>query len=149
MLVREAQLNDICGLLKLYSQLLPNETFDPNISVRTLEEICRNNDYHIIIVIVNGMIVSTCTLVIIKNITHRCKPFGILENVVTETAERGHGYGKIALGKAIDIAIANQCHKIMVQTKRREKYVLDFYKSCGFSTDLSTGLMMNLEVNYE
>jgi GNAT superfamily N-acetyltransferase len=49
----------------------------------------------------DGELVSSCTLTVIPNLTRGCRPYGILENVVTHSAHRGKGYGRAVLREAL------------------------------------------------
>lgn len=145
MYIRKATSDDSNSIINLYSQLLPNDSYS-NIDVkRFLEIVYYDTNYNVFILEVDNRIVSTCTLVIIKNLTHGNKPYGIIENVITDEKSRGKGYGSFLLKYAINIARERKCHKIMIQTQRKEEYVIKFYIKCGFSKDLCTGLINKLE----
>lgn len=127
MTIREATKNDIDTLISLYSQLRPTDKFNKSEMMRIMEEI--NNDSQTIIFLTEadaGDIVSTCEVVIIKNLTHSCRPFAIIENVVTDVSHRGQGYGKAVIDYAIRYANEMNCHKIMLQTRQKAEYVMLF-----------------------
>ena len=146
MIIRKAKTDDLIALIHLYYQLLPNDNINTVAGKCILQKMLNDNNYSVLVIEENKDIISTCTLVLVYNITHGSKPFGIIENVITDEQYRGKGYGKSIINEAIRIAKINQCHKIMVQTRRKEEYVTDFYKKCGFSTTISKGLMIDLEV---
>ena len=149
MKVRKASKEDALSLINLYTQLLPNDSFNIVGITDFIENVAKSNDYFVLVLEDSNKIVATCTLIIIKNMTHKCRPFGVIENVVTDLEFRRHGFGKIILDEAIKIAINNRCHKVMVQTRQKHNYIFDFYSKCGFSSQLSKGFMINLEEKNE
>ena len=92
----------------------------------------------------DGIVVSSCTLVIIDNLTRSGKPFGFIENVVTHKEYRNKGYGTAILHKAVEVAKENNCYKVMLLTGRKEESVLRFYERAGFEKGIKTGFIMRL-----
>lgn len=146
MVIRKATKNDLNGIINLYHQLLNNDDINVNVAKTIFQKMIDDDNYYVLVVEENKSIVSTCTLIIVYNITHRNKPFCIIENVVTDERCRGNGYGKEVIKAAINLARIKECHKIMIQTRKKERYVINFYKKCGFSMKLSKGFMIDLEV---
>ena len=141
-LLSKEYINDI---IELYHQLLPKENIFFNKKIaEVLDIIDKDMNYNIIVGIVNGKAVATCTLIIIPNITHDARPYGIIENVITHCEFRGKGYGHQVLEQAKKIAKENRCHKIMVQTRRKEEKIFEFYRKAGFSDDISKGFWVDL-----
>ncbi len=135
-------INDI---LELYQQLLPEENIFLNENLLTVfKSIMNKKEYNIIIGIINGKVITTCTLLVIPNITHNMRPYGIIENVITHAEYRGEGYGAQVINYAKNIALENNCHKIMVQTRRKDERVFRFYKKVGFEDNISKGFWMDL-----
>lgn len=77
-------------------------------------------------------LVSSCTLIIITNLTQSGRPFGLIENVVSNKEYRKKGYGTAILHKAVEIAKENNCYKVVLLTGRKEESVLRFYERAGF-----------------
>lgn len=92
----------------------------------------------------DGIIVSSCTLILIANLTRSGRPFGFIENVVTHKKYRKRGYGTAILHKAVEIAKENNCYKVMLLTGRKEESVLRFYEQVGFEKGVKTGFIMRL-----
>jgi hypothetical protein len=61
-----------------------------------------------------------------------CRPYGVLENVVTHSAHRGNGYGKVVLWEALASSGSAGCYKVMLLTGRNDKAIVHFYESTGF-----------------
>jgi len=81
---------------------------------------------------VDGSLVSSCTLTIIPNLTRGCRPYGVIENVVTHVAHRRRGYAKAVLLEALGDAWAANCYKVMLLTGRKDEATFRFYESVGF-----------------
>lgn len=80
----------------------------------------------------NGNLVSCCTIMVIPNLTRGCRPYGLIENVVTHRDYRSRGWGKAVLAKALEFAWSQQCYKTMLLTGRKDEAVYKFYEAAGF-----------------
>ena len=132
-MIREINSDDLSGLLKLYKHL-HNNPF-PELDSRVLgvwESILSDKNHHIIVADEDGMIVSTCVCVIIPNLTRGQRPFALVENVVTHPDFRGKGLATACLDFAKDIAIRENCTRLMLMTGSKEKSTLDFYEKAGY-----------------
>jgi len=87
------------------------------------------------------MLVSSCVLVIISNLTRGARPYGIIENVVTHEKYRNRGYGTRLLKKALEIARDKGCYKVMLLSGRGED-TLSFYEKAGFERGKKTGFIV-------
>ena len=132
-MIREINSDDLSGLLKLYKYLHDNPF--PELDSRVLgvwESILNDKNHHIIVADEDGMIVSTCVCVIIPNLTRGQRPFALVENVVTHPDFRGKGLATACLDFAKDIAIRENCTRLMLMTGSKEKSTLDFYEKAGY-----------------
>lgn len=86
-------------------------------------------------------LVSACTITLIPNLTRACRPYGVIENVVTHRAHRGKGWGKRLLQEALAYAWASGSYKVMLLTGRKDEATLRFYEGAGFSRDGKTGFI--------
>jgi GNAT superfamily N-acetyltransferase len=80
-----------------------------------------------------GILVSSCTIMVMPNLTRGCRPYALIENVVTHQDHRNQGWGKAVLKHALDWAWAGKCYKVMLMTGRMEEPVFNFYEAAGFS----------------
>lgn len=140
--IREANDNDLAGLLQLYTQLHNNPfpDIDQNISC-IWNDMLSNPQHHIIIGEAEGKIVSSCEVIIIKNLTHNQKPFALVENVITDEGFRGKGFASRILNFARDIAKADGCYKMMLMTGSRLESTLRFYERAGYNKNDKTGFI--------
>ena len=135
-MVREAVKEDLDELLNLY--LFLHEKNIPENSEHlenTWKTIIEDINHHIVVKEINGKIVSSCVCVIIPNLTRNIRPYALIENVVTNENYRGKGYATECLNYAKEIAIKNDCYKMMLLTGTKNENTLAFYKSAGYNSD--------------
>lgn len=131
-IIASHELND---LLKLYSYLhradepLPEQKIVDSI----WEELLSNQRYKYIGGYVNNQLIASCTLTVIPNLTRACRPYGIIENVVTHEDHRNKGYGKKILAYTLSLAWTQNCYKVVLTTGRKDEATLRFYESAGFN----------------
>lgn len=138
--IRKDELED---LLKLYKHLnKDDQELEINERLTALwEDILNDPSQHYLIAEADGKPVSSCVLVIIKNLTRGAKPYGLIENVVTHEDYRKKGYGSKLLNKALEIAQNKGCYKVMLMSGRGEK-TLKFYEMLGFERGKKTGFII-------
>ena len=88
-----------------------------------------------------GRLVSSCNITLIPNLTRACRPYGVIENVVTHAYHRGRGWGRRLLREALAFAWAHEAYKVMLLTGRKDDATLRFYEGCGFSRQGKTGFI--------
>jgi GNAT superfamily N-acetyltransferase len=81
---------------------------------------------------VDDRLVSSCVLAVIPNLTRCCRPYGVIENVVTHGEYRRRGIGRRVLQAALAHAWSLGCYKVMLLTGRRTEGIFQFYESAGF-----------------
>lgn len=150
-MIREIKENDLEGLLKLYLHL--HETKVPDIDNRiksTWDKILSNEDYHIIVAEEDGIVVSSCTCIIVPNLTREASSYALIENVVTHEEYRGRGLAAKCLDYANEIANTNDCYKMMLITGSSNQTTHEFYKRNGYFSDGKTAYYKLLkEVNWK
>lgn len=150
MMLREANFNDLRDLVNLYNQLVNYQKMLIDDSVETsYRKLLSLSNYHIFVATVEEQVVSTCTLIIVPNLTHHQRPYAIIENVVTDSNWRGLGYASNLLKYAKQIARQENCHKILLQTRSPKDEVLNFYRKNGFTDKETTGFQINIEWDEE
>lgn len=144
--IRKARKTDLKQLLELYTQLHDNQMpiMDENLE-RLWNDILSDSNHHIIVGIVEEKIVSSCVIVIIKNLTHNQRPYALIENVITSEAYRGKGYATAILNYAKTIAQSEYCYKIMLMTGSKKESTLNFYKRAGYNDKDKTAFIQWIE----
>ncbi len=133
-MIREIIHKDYDELMRLYMQLQNNPLPEKNRCVVELwDRILKNEDYHIIVAEENEKIVSSCTCIVISNLTHNQQPYALIENVITDKGYRKRGFATACLDYAKNIAINKNCYKIMLLTSSKEESTLNFYEQAGYN----------------
>jgi GNAT superfamily N-acetyltransferase len=133
-MIREICDADYDGLMRLYTHLHEKTVLRKTPEVAAVwAGILRNPAYHIIAAEEDGQIVSSCTCLIVPNLTHGCRPYALIENVVTHAAYRGRGLAAACLDYACEIARSENCYKMMLITQSKEASTLRFYERAGYT----------------
>jgi GNAT superfamily N-acetyltransferase len=144
--VREINENELSQLLELYLHL--HEKSVPQISEHlstTWNRILQDENHHIIVKEVDNKIVASCVCVIIPNLTRNIRPYAFIENVVTNADYRGCGYATECLNYAKQIAIKENCYKMMLLTGSKDESTLKFYENAGYSNTDKTAFIQWLK----
>ncbi len=141
-MIREAVKDDLNGLLTLYMQLHDNPFPDINDRINSIwDSIISDPNHHIIVAEEDGMIVSSCVCVIIPNLTRGQRPYAFIENVITDEKWRKKGLATACLNYARDIAVNENCYKMMLLTGSKEQSTLDFYERAGYNKNDKTAFI--------
>jgi GNAT superfamily N-acetyltransferase len=132
--IRTARPTDLAGLSNLYRHLHPD---DPSPDTATAEAawlaLMGSDLTKVIVADAAGLLISTCTLVTIPNLTRGVRPWGLIENVVTHPDHRRTGLGRAVLAFALDAAWKAGCYKVVLATGSRREETLRFYEGAGFN----------------
>ena len=141
-MVREIADADFEGLMNLYMQLHDNPFPKKDERVMAIwERILADPDHHVIVYEEDGKIVSSCVCVIIPNLTHGQRPYAFIENVITDEKYRGRGLATACLDFARDIAVRENCYKIMLLTGSKKESTLRFYERAGYNKNDKTAFI--------
>ena len=141
-MVREIKKDELSQLLELYLHL--HEDNIPETSehlTKTWETICMDKNHHIIVKVIDSKIVASCVCVIIPNLTRGVRPYAFIENVVTHADYRGKGYATDCLNFARDIALNENCYKMMLLTGSKDENTLRFYSRAGYNSSDKTAFI--------
>jgi len=131
--VRSAAEYDLPGVLNLYRHLHPH---DPQLETATAERVwstlLTSNFMTVIVAQAAEMLVSSCTLAIVPNLSRGGRSYGVIENVVTHADYRRLGLGGRVLAHALDIAWQADCYKVLLATGSKRETTLRFYEGAGF-----------------
>ena len=136
LLIRAATEHDLKKLLELYTHL--HDNLLPKIDLRIERiwtRIMDDVNHHIILGYIEDKLVSSCVIVIIENLTRNQRPYAIIENVITHPDYRKNGYASLLLSAARDIAVKNNCYKIMLMTGSKQEVTYDIYRQAGYNSN--------------
>lgn len=143
MQIRRAKPADLDMVLNLYQQLNPSDTpvGDRKKVQQTWSEILNAPRIRFFVLEKDSILVCTCMLSVISNLSRGCAPYGLIENVVTETNYRRLGFATELLKFALDDAWKIGCYKVMLLTGSKRPEILNFYEKAGFILGQKTGLV--------
>ena len=145
-MIREVREDDYRQLMELYCQLHEKSVPEYKDDTEALwSRLVNDPDYHLIVAEEDGKIVSTCTCIVVPNMTHGPRPYAFVENVVTDSEYRGRGLATACLDKAREIAVANNCYRLILMTGSKLDSTLDFYRRAGYNDNDKTAFIQCLE----
>ncbi len=144
MTIREINNSDYNGLMELYLHLHETDVPDYETAAKTWEHILADENYHIIVAEEDGKIVSSCTVVVVPNLTRGVRPYARVENVVTHADYLGKGLATACLDRAREIAVEAGCYNIALLTGSKEESTLKFYENAGYKRGEKTGFIIYL-----
>jgi ribosomal protein S18 acetylase RimI-like enzyme len=144
--VRLIRSDELEKLLSLYEHL---KLDDPELEIDQRlkdhwKEIFSDPNLFYLVVEEDGMLVSSCNMAIIKNLTRSARPYGLIEQVVTHSDYRRRGYGTAVLKKAVEIAQDKNCYKVMLLTSNKDEGTFRFYEKAGFDRGEKTGFIVRI-----
>jgi GNAT superfamily N-acetyltransferase len=143
--VRVATEPDVPALLALYGQLHPS---DANVPAERAHRVWRAISGQwgrtILVAERDGCVVGTADCLLVPNLTHGCRPYLQVENVVVAEAARRGGVGSGLIHAATAAARAAGCYKIQLQSRVDRLAAHTFYESCGL-TATATGYRRYLD----
>ncbi|MBP1573739.1 MAG: GNAT family N-acetyltransferase [Oscillospiraceae bacterium] len=139
-LIRDDELEKLLGL---YTHLHDNAVPAVDDRIKSVwESIVNDKNHNIIVAEEQGEIVSSCVCVIVRNLTHGQRPYALIENVVTNPHYRNKGLATACLSFAKELAVTENCYKIMLMTGSKSSATLDFYRKAGYNSNDKTAFIM-------
>lgn len=140
--IREIRIEELSQLLELYHHLHKDGWLDPGPQAQALwETIGKMPGYHILVAEEEGRLLSSCTLLLVPNLTHDGRPYGVIENVVTHPDHRCKGLASGCLALAKRLAQEKNCYKLMLMTGSKRQSTLHFYEQAGYRSDEKTAFV--------
>lgn len=137
--IRPATSDDLPGVLALYRQLNPDDpVLDLTVAEPVWATLLSSGLTTPFVVEIEGLLVASCTLAIVPNLSRGARPYGVIENVVTSSDHRRTGLGRAVLQAALDKAWEADCYKVLLATGSRRESTLRFYEGAGFQRDAKT-----------
>jgi len=97
---------------------------------------------HYFVAKVDGLVVATCNLTVVPNLTYNLQPYAVIENVVTHANYRRRGLGRLLMETAVSTAWDLGCYKVMLMSGAGRSEAHRFYESMGFDGDSKKGFCL-------
>jgi len=134
---RLVQESDLAPMLDLFCDLHEEDAPATTKQIKSVwMEILTNKSIHHYLAETEGILVASCHLVVVPNLTRGGRPYGVIENVVTKKEFRRQGIGTRLLRHVLREAWELDCYKVMLMTGSKRKAVHQFYKKAGFKPGL-------------
>ena len=142
LIIRKAEESDLSQILALYTYLHDNPFPAITSHIENIwARIMNDANHYIFLGYLDEKLVSSCVIVIIQNLTHQQRPYAVIENVITHPDFRNKGYASFILSAAKEIAIKNNCYKIMLMTGSKKDSTLNFYRRAGYNSEDKTAFI--------
>lgn len=137
-----AKPEDLEGLLRLYTQLHEDPFPAVNEAVKGLwNDILTDKNHYVLVGRQEGVIVTSCVMIVVPNLTHGQRPYALIENVITDAGHRNRGFATQILNYARAIAKEKQCYKLMLMTGSKKPATISFYEKAGYNSKDKTGFI--------
>ena len=134
--VRAAGPDDLPAVLALLAQLNPGDApLPPELAAATWRDILARAGLTTLVACVAGAPVACLTLVLVPNLSRGARPYGLIENVITDEAHRGRRIGRTLIDAAVQRAWDEGAYKVMLMTGSKKEATLGFYRTAGFTDD--------------
>lgn len=132
-MIRRASVEDAISIGNLYCELVD----DPNIRVLPgqLAALAEAPASFLLVAEADGAVCATALLTICPDVMYGFQPFGVVENVVVKQAMRGRGLGRQLLAHIEQLAIGQDCTKLMLLSSTHRHEAHAFFHRCGFASD--------------
>lgn len=140
--ILQARREDLPELLELYRQLHPADAVPEGLRLEMIwGEILADPHYHVLLLRADGVLAASVSVIVIKNLTRNARPYAVIENVITDAAQRKRGYAARLMAEAVQIARAANCYKVSLTTGKKDDGTFHFYESCGFNKEDKTAFI--------
>ena len=138
--IRAARAEDLPRLLPLFRHLdAPDEAPpDPDAARDAFVRLLRTDGVTVFVAEMPPVLVATCTLFVMANLTHGARPHALIENVATLASHRQRGLGSAVLHAAATAAREAGCYKVVLSTGSQRESTLRFYETAGFARGART-----------
>ena len=104
----------------------PTEEVDIDKFIEYIVDLPKNLEIYVLLD--DKLIIGCGTLIIESKMIHNFSKVGHIEDVFIRPQYRKKGYGKVLINKITNIAIKNNCYKVILDCKEE---LHDFYFNCG------------------
>lgn len=138
MQVEYARPEDAAALVPLMDQLVDTPA-EVSLVEQTLVRILADPAYHLLVARENEQILGTMMGILCYDLTGRCDPFMVVENVITAASARGKGISRALMDELERIARAHHCTCMMLCSGQERTGAHEAYRRMGFSDTITKG----------
>lgn len=137
-MIRLATEQDIQRLIELLAQLsleAPRERMDEDAAgayVSAFDEIAGDPRQQLFVLEAAGRVIGTACLIVVPNLSHRGRPYALVENVVVDADSRNAGHGELLMRHAMAEAQRAGCYKLALTSNKQRPDAHRFYQRLGF-----------------
>ena len=136
--VRAASKDDLPRLIELLAQLSLDEAREdlsrphPSAYDAALQEVLADPRQTLLVAEEDGAVVGMACYIQVPNLSHVGRPYAFVEDVVVDASMRGRGYGEALMQRAIELARAAGCYKLVLTSNKARTDAHRFYRRIGF-----------------
>lgn len=138
MQIENARPEDAAELVPLMDQLVDTPA-EVSLVEQTLVRILADPAYHLLVAREQGQLLGTMMGILCYDLTGRCEPFMVVENVVTAASARGKGVARALMAELERIARAHHCTCMMLCSGQERIGAHEAYRRMGFSDTITKG----------
>lgn len=141
--IREAVRQDIEGLGELLFQLIGNRS-EPRQMKLVFDKMQNDESYILLVAEYEQKIVGSIMGIICYDLAEACKPFMVVENVITDESKRGMGIGKYLMCALEEKAKSHEVTYMMLVSAASRQGAHRFYEAMGYRQDNVVGFKKHL-----
>ncbi len=131
--IREAHIEDLYNVLKLYGNVLDKgEVLSLDQAEILFKKMQTYLNYKVYIAENEDEVIGTFALLIMDNLAHQGTPSGVVEDVAVQTDLQGKGIGKMMMEFAMQKCQEAGCYKLVLSSNLKRKEAHAFYESLDF-----------------
>ena len=134
MIVREAGAEDLSAVLALYAQEGMDEgrVLALEDAEAIFDQMRAYPDYRLYVAEMDGRIVGTFTLLVMRNLIHMGAPSALVEGVAVDAGLRSNGIGRGMMEHARLLCRTRGCYKMALSSNLKRERAHVFYDGLGF-----------------
>lgn len=142
--IRALKKSDLEQLVSLYSQFW-GDVSNLDKMASKFDELAESSRHIVLCAEHEGKVVGTIMGVVCDEFYGDCKPFMVMENLVTDSNYRKKGVAKALLQELESISKLHECTQIIFITERDREDAISFYEAMGYNSQTHVGFKKSLE----
>jgi GNAT superfamily N-acetyltransferase len=135
--LRVVEESDLEQLLGLYRELAENDAACMPAGIGhsrdVLNRIREDHARQLWVATDGATVIGAAELIVVPNLTHHARPWGVIENVIVSERARGGGAGTALLERLLEVAQAEGCYKVQLHSGKQRVDAHRLYRKVGFN----------------